>query len=161
MPTLKLPTLRRSAKAQVQQAIDFGEFARAAAPDQSTNQRKRAPRVRLDPLERDVQWAILQLLARHPKVAFAGRFNSGAVRTEYAGKDGKAKRGFYRMNSIPGFSDIHGMLKGGRALYIEVKRRGEKPTDEQAAFLAQVVANGGFGMVADDVQQVADALEKA
>lgn len=157
MPTLKLPALRRSAKAQVQQAIDFGEFARSVGPDQ----RKRAPRVRLDPLERDVQAAILQLLARHPKVAFAGRFNCGAVRTEHKGKDGKVKRGYYKMNSIPGFSDIHGMLKEGRALYIEVKRRGEKPTDEQATFLAQVVANGGFGMVADDAQQVADALEKA
>lgn len=155
MPTLKLPTLRRSAKAQVQQAIDFGEFARTVDP----NQRKRAPRVRLDPLERDVQAAILQLLARHPKVAFAGRFNRGAVRTEHKGKDGNVKRGYYQMNSIPGFSDIHGMLKGGRALYIEVKRRGEKPTDEQATFLAQVGAHGGFGMVADDAQQVADALE--
>lgn len=143
MPTMKLPTLRRSAKAQVQQAMDFGAFARASDPDQ----RKRAPRVRLDPLERDVQAAILQLLHHHPKVAFAGRFNRGAVRTERKGKDGKVRRGYYQMNTIPGFSDIHGMLKGGRAFYIEVKRRGERPTLEQSSFLELVVAHGGLGMV--------------
>lgn len=154
---MKLPTARRSAKAQVQQAIDFCEFARAVAPEQS----KRAKRVRLDPLEADVQRAILALLAVHPKVAFAGRFNSGAVVTEHTGKSGKSKRGFYRMNSIPGFSDIHGMLKGGRALYVEVKRRGEHLRTDQATFLELVRLHGGLGIVAYDVQQVVDALGEA
>ena len=154
---MKLPTVRRSAKAQVQQAIDFGEFARAAAPEQH----KRAKRVRLDPLEADVQRAVLALLAVHPRVAFAGRFNSGAVVTEYTSKSGKSKRGFYRMNSIPGFSDIHGMLKGGRALYVEVMRRGEYLRPEQATFLELVRLHGGLGIVAYDVQQVADALAEA
>ena len=151
-----MPTARRSAKAQVQQAIDFGEFARAVAPERAKPQR-----VRLDPLEADVQRAVLALLAVHPKVAFAGRFNSGAVLTEHTGRDGKSKRGFYRMNSIPGFSDIHGMLKSGRALYVEVKRRGEHLRPEQATFLELVRLHGGLGIVAYDVRQVVDALAEA
>ena len=157
---MKLPTARRSAKAQVQQAIDFGEFARAVAAV-APEQQKRAKRVRLDPLEADVQRAIMDLLAVHPKVAFAGRFNSGAVVTEHTGKNGKSKRGFYRMNTIPGFSDIHGMLKTGRALYVEVKRRGEYLRPEQATFLELVRLHGGLGIVAYDAQQVADALAEA
>jgi len=156
MPSLKLPTARRSARAQVQQAIDFGEFARAVAP-----QGAKPKRVRLDPLEADVQRAVLALLAVHPRVAFAGRFNSGAVVTEHTSKSGKSKRGLSRINSIPGFSDIHGMLKGGRALYVEVKRRGEYLRPEQATFLELVRLHGGLGIVAYDVQQVADALAEA
>lgn len=119
--------------------------------------RERKPRAALltpkpaaAPLEKDIQKAILQALKLHPMVAFVGRFNSGvAVNT-----DGNVSR-YTRFNTVAGFPDIHGMLQGGTAFYIEVKRPGGKPSDEQRDFLALIKRNGGRGGIAYSVE---DAL---
>lgn len=46
-----------------------------------------------------------------------------------------------------GYSDLHGMVKGGRYFALEVKQPGENPTDEQAQFLSAVKAGGGIAAV--------------
>lgn len=103
------------------------------------------------PLEIDIQRAIVDALKRHPKVSFVGRFNRGsAIRTDAKG------RGYYtKFNSVPGFPDLHGMLKGGASWYIEVKRPGGVTTEEQADFLAGIKRDGGLAGIAMSVE---DAL---
>lgn len=111
----------------------------------------------LIPLERDVQRAIIEYLSAHRSVAFYGRFNSGTAITG----DAQGNTRYTRFNTIKGFPDIHGMMKGGRALYIEVKRPGGKLTDEQAEFLKKVRDSGGIGFMAESVEDVAVALTAA
>ena len=149
MATLRLPR-PRTARAQVQEALDFGGFAAAAGA-----KRPKAKRVRIDPSEGQAQAAVLQLLAHHPRVAFAGRFNRGAFVRE--GKDGK--RNFYRMNTVEGFSDIHGMFIGGLAFYIEMKRAGEPPTPEQQGFLDLIKRHGGLAIVGYSADQVYEEIK--
>jgi hypothetical protein len=111
------------------------------------------------PLEGDIQKTILSALRKHHRVAWVGRFNSGAYRTEYKGKSG-----FYKFQYMPkGLSmcDLAGMLTDGRFFGLEVKRPGWKgPSDEreesQAAFLDLVVKHGG---VASFVTCLDDALD--
>lgn len=108
-----------------------------------------------EPLEADIQSAILELLARHSKVAWAGRINSGAAMLP--GKGGKLRP--VRFNSIEGISDIIGQMADGRFLAIEVKRPSwRKPSDErekaQAAFLGQVLHAGGVAFFARSVDEV-------
>ena len=111
------------------------------------------------PLEKDVQTSILHLLARHPKVAWASRFNSGAAWL-------KAKGGRERpvkFNTCDGCSDILGQMRDGRFLAIEVKRPGwKKPKDqhefEQEDFLRRVTQNRGVAFFATSPQEVADML---
>ncbi len=80
-------------------------------------QRRTAPKQTNEPQERDIQRAILDYLHLHPKVAFIGRFNSGAVQSNYNGH-----ASYVRFHTIKGFPDLHGCTKSGRAIYLEVKR---------------------------------------
>ncbi len=57
-----------------------------------------------------------------------------------------------------GVADICGILKGGRAFYLEVKYRG-KLTLEQEAFLANVRDNGGIGEVVRTFNDVVKVLD--
>ena len=100
------------------------------------------------PLEKDIQRAILAALRLHPCIAFVGRFNRGVMQSTYQGRDS-----YTQFNTVPGFPDIHGMLKGGAAFYIEVKRPGKKPDDTQANFLASVTRHGGIAGVATSVEE--------
>lgn len=101
------------------------------------------------PLERDVQAAILDLLAL--RRAEAVRTNSGAV---------KVGTRFVRFNKTPGCSDILCCYRG-RFLALEIKRDAkEKPTDDQAAFLAAVRDAGGVGEVVWSIEQVAAILDR-
>ncbi len=108
------------------------------------------------PLEKDVQADILATLKAHPLVAFVGRFNRGTAISEYNGK-----KSYTRFNTVDGFPDLHGMLKGGAAFYIEVKRKlpdGRKPiqpSDDQREFIDMVKRNYGRAGVAYSVE---DAL---
>lgn len=86
------------------------------------------------PLERDELRACLEYLQTHPLVAWAVRMNVGAMRDEER----------FVQFGFTGCSDILGMLKGGRFLAFEVKRKGKKPTDDQAAFLKKVAEGGGL-----------------
>ncbi len=108
----------------------------------------------LEATEREIQKSILDYLRAHPKVAWAHRFNRGMVRSEYNGRES-----FTQFNTCKGFSDIHFLLKGGRAGYCEVKRPGGKLTDDQAAFLKDCTAGGALAFMATSAQDVANALK--
>lgn len=106
---------------------------------------KRAP----VPLERDILGAVLQYLNLHKNVAWATRFNVGAMYIE--------KR--YVSFGFKGLSDIIGQLKDGRMLAVEVKRPGKLPTADQEAFMRLVNSSGGLAFWADDVFDVEEKLK--
>lgn len=119
--------------------------------------RKRAPAQPSGrPLEKDVQKAILSMIRWRKDVIFYGRFNRGTA--VFNGAQGNKQHVVF--NTVPGFSDIHGMLVGGRAFYIEVKRDSkEKPTSDQQEFLDKVKAGGGIAGVAWSVEMAQDLLD--
>jgi hypothetical protein len=106
--------------------------------------------------EADIQRAILRYLRLHPKVEFAGRFNRGAVAATY-----KGRTSFVRFNTIEGFPDIHGLLRDGRALYVEVKRPGARPTEAQQQFIERAVRAGAVAIVATSLEDVQAVLDRA
>lgn len=109
------------------------------------------------PLEKDVQNAILHAIRWRTDVVFYGRFNRGTA--VYYSADGNPRHVIF--NTVPGFSDIHGMLTNGRAFYIEVKRDSkEKPTPAQLEFIAKVKAGGGIAGVAWTVEMAQDILDQ-
>lgn len=60
-----------------------------------------------------------------------------------------------------GMADLHGMLSsqyGGKYFALEIKRPGEKPTDEQLAFLDAVRAGGGIAAVVRGYEDVPSLL---
>ena len=82
---------------------------------------------------------------------FHWRQNTGAVKVDDR----------YIRFSVPGISDIIGMLPNGRFLAIEVKREiGGKLSAEQKDFLDTVNEHGGFGIVVCSVQELIDKLAK-
>ena len=103
--------------------------------------------------EKDVQSAVLEALAFHPRVAFFWRQNTGGMQDENVNKVRFA---------FKGCSDILGMLRDGRFLAIEVKRPGGPgPTPEQRAFLAKVRVGGGVGFVVRSLDDLKEGLEAA
>ena len=110
------------------------------------------------PSEHDVQVSILALLRHHPKVAKAIRYNSGRFRLP--GAPGERDR-WFSANDCPGHSDIAGVLKGGRAFYLEVKKPGKssKPGDAQDTFLTEMAFAGALAAEVSSVDQVVKLLE--
>ncbi len=53
-----------------------------------------------------------------------------------------------------GISDIVGTLEGGRSIYIEVKRPGEKLRENQRAFLKRMESMGAMVMVVESLDEV-------
>ena len=109
-----------------------------------------------NPLEKDILRAILAALRIHPRVAFVGRFNRGAIQSSYNGNTS-----YTQFNTVPGFPDIHGMLRGGAAFYIECKRLGGKTSDKQSNFLGIIAANGGICGVATSVEEALRIIDGA
>jgi hypothetical protein len=62
----------------------------------------------------------------------------------------------------PGESDLYGHLPtpDHRAIFVEVKRPGRKPTPEQLDFLNRANARGDIGLWCDDPRQIAETLPK-
>lgn len=119
---------------------------------------KRAPSNRSEnPYEVDVQREILDALKRRSDVVFVGRFNSGTSMDTNA--HGETR--YTRFNTVPGFTDIHGMMTAGRAFYVEVKRpiRPTPVTKDQQEFMERVRKGGGLVGVANSVQQAHDILD--
>jgi hypothetical protein len=85
----------------------------------------------------------------------AWRQNTGMAK--YENKDGKERRVKF---GIPGMSDVGGYFRGGRALYIEVKREDGKLTQNQLNFLQNAHDMGCFAVVARSIDDVKFALEK-
>ena len=116
----------------------------------------RAPRPRAAPgadgrpLERDILRAIMGYLHLCPAVAFVGRFNSGTM--EEAGR-------FVKMSTLDGFPDIHGCMRGGRALYIEVKRHDGRLSKSQSEFLERATSAGALAFVARSLDDVIAVIQ--
>lgn len=105
-------------------------------------------RGRLATPERDILAGCLQLLNVHPKVAWAERMNTGAMKLD----DRYVKFGF------PGLSDIIGQLKTGQMLAVECKREGKLPTSDQNRFLFVVNNSGGFACWVDSIDKLTKLL---
>lgn len=144
-------TARRGAMLRFDSEDDlFAHRARQARRDARNNASRARPVI----AERDVQASVLAFLRKHPRVAWAQRFNSGV--TKISNADGTER--FIRF-AFKGCSDILGMLRGGRFLAVECKRAGERPTDEQRAFIDAVNGGGGLAFVACSIDDVARALQ--
>lgn len=85
------------------------------------------------------------------------RQNQGGVSAEYKGR----KRFIQFTRGQKGVSDIIGLLPGGRFLAVEAKVGRNKPTEDQAAFLAKVNAAGGLGIVVYSVDELIAKLDAA
>lgn len=116
-------------------------------------------------LEASVINEVSSLLAKHPKVLFAVRQNSGAAFLK--GRDGKDMPvWFYKCITSPDkmrISDFWGILRDGRMFGFECKRRNwTKPTDqrelEQLAFLKMIENSGGIGRFVTCAEDVMGAL---
>lgn len=103
------------------------------------------------PLEKEIQKTIIAALELRRDVVFAGRFNRGQAVATYNGETR-----YTPFNSVKGFPDIHGLLVGGRAFYIEVKRPAplyEEPTEDQQDFLDAARVAGAVAGVATSVEE--------
>lgn len=116
--------------------------------------------------ERDILSAVLDLLHKHPAVAFAYRANTrcGYVlghgvydRLIATGAIKKGEAQFLRFN-FKGAADITGMLRGGKRFECEVKADRGVVSDEQTAFIEAVNGGGGLAFVARSVNDVMRGL---
>lgn len=104
------------------------------------------------PLEKEIQTAILEAIALRRDVVFVGRFNRGQAMA--TNERGEVR--YTPFNSVPGFPDIHGLLVGGKAFYIEVKRpppNYRKPDKDQRDFLDEARVAGACAGVACSVEE--------
>lgn len=92
--------------------------------------------------ETDIQTAIRIELSK--RGCFVQRTNSATLYT----KDGRPVR-----IGIPGQSDLCGHRPDGRAFYIEVKKPGEKPRENQERFLRQMRDSGALAGIAHSVEE--------
>lgn len=92
--------------------------------------------------ETDIQTAIRIELSRRGCIVH--RTNSGKYYTE----DGRPIR-----IGIPGQSDLQGHRPDGRCFYIEVKRPGQKPRQNQQDFLEAMRNTGALAGVAHSVEE--------
>lgn len=107
------------------------------------------------PLESNIQSLILEYLPKDSRVGMFWRQNTGGA--PLPGRGG-AKQ-IVRFGT-KGICDILGVLNGGRALAIEVKRPGAKPNTHQQRFIDSFNATGGYAFIATSVQDVVDQLNK-
>jgi hypothetical protein len=108
----------------------------------------RATRAVVKPVEKDIQNAIVAYLrTRYGAVVI--RYNSGVMES-----DGPGGKRFTKFNDAPGHSDLGGVLPGGRAFYMEIKRPGNRPTEKQQAFLDRMAKAGAIVGVATCLEDV-------
>lgn len=100
--------------------------------------------------EKAVLNGVLELLRRHPKVAWAARINSGAYKTP----DGR----FIRFG-FTGCPDIIGQMKDGRFLAVETKAEDGRVTQEQQAVLDNILKNNGVAGVARSLSDAMNIVE--
>lgn len=174
------PTLRDQ-RESVNKALDhYALLSGRPTPEGMKNviAPRRAQAARRD-LEGPVISAISELLAVHPRVIWAARFNSGMA--SYEAKSGRYApvwfHKFLRMPEPMRMPDFFGLTGDTvmptflnpqpsgclRFIAIEAKAPGwTKPRDarerEQAAFLAMIRSAGGIGIFATSAEQVAEAL---
>ena len=104
------------------------------------------------PLEKEIQKTIIEAIELRRDVVFVGRFNRGqAVERSAYGEER-----YIWFNTVKGFPDIHGLLIGGKAFYLEVKRPPpdyEAPTKDQREFLESAYKAGAYAGVVTSVEE--------
>lgn len=110
---------------------------------------------RPEPKEADVLKTVLRALELHPAVAKVWRMNTGAGK--FLRSSGASQ--FMRFG-FKGSPDIYGYMKGGRAIYCEVKRPSGVVSPEQAAFIQQAQEAGCVAFIARGAECVALAMNK-
>ena len=133
----------------------FDEF-RERHPE-SKRRIARADAIHKEPLERDIQKAIIQALRLHPRVLKVTRFNSGG--SMHRDRYGNEQLVLFSSEPVP---DLFVLLKGGFA-WLEVKRPSFKATrdereERQARFLACVREAGGIGCFVRSVDEALAAI---
>ena len=106
------------------------------------------------PTEAQVQASIVEAITKL-RLGQCVRYNSGGMYN--------TAEQFIRFNSAKGHSDLAGVLNGGRAYYLEIKRPGWKgPKDDrehdQAAFLDRMRAAGAIAEFVTSVDAALAAL---
>lgn len=101
------------------------------------------------PTEAQTQKVILEYL-QGIKHYFCWRNNTGVMNTPSVGN---AKSRFIRFGKV-GSGDILGMTHSGRFFSVEVKRKGNKPTDFQMEFMNRVKQEGGIALIAYSLDDV-------
>ncbi len=99
-----------------------------------------------DMTEKQIQDLMIEFLQYQPRT-FIWRQNSGAMFKEYTDKNNETHRHGWRASSVAGVSDILGVWNG-IAIAIEVKKPGNKPTDNQREFLDHFAKAGGLAICA-------------
>jgi len=92
--------------------------------------------------ENDLKKAILSYLHFHKIPAW--RINSGAIKIQDR----------YIRFSVPGISDIVGVLPDGRILAVETKSAGNRLTPAQKDFLDTITRNNGVAVVAYSINDI-------
>jgi len=119
----------------------------------------------LEPTETEVSRACQRLLDLHPRVALWWRSNTGAGyvlspatyrRLVSAGRIQPRDAAWVRWGAGVGAPDLQGILAGGRALAVEIKKRGMRPSSEQLAWLAKATEAGALATWVDSL----DGLER-
>ena len=100
-------------------------------------------------LEKEIQRAILDYL-RIKKVVCFKFSNQNFTRN-------KKKEVIPYPGGYAGVSDIIGCLPDGRFLAVEVKRKGNMPTEAQAEFLKSVIKQGGVAIIARSINDIIKA----
>lgn len=107
------------------------------------------------PLERTIQHDIRLALGLEPGLVLWRNSTGHAVEFDKRGNKREFDYGL-----CVGSSDLIGCL-AGRFIALEVKRPGERPTQQQVAFLNVVRFNGGFGAVVHSVDEARAAIKRA
>lgn len=100
--------------------------------------------------EREVIKEVGSALKHHPRVAWARRMNSGALRDD---------RGQLVRFGAMGMLDYIGQLTNGLLLAVECKAEDGRLSTAQESFLRMIQANGGVAFVARGAEDVMRNLE--
>lgn len=113
--------------------------------------------MRLKPLEREIQTAIIEAVWRVHGIKLYRTDAGGAGMRHDPTKPVRGTTG------LPaGFPDLLGIIPPhGRALFIEVKRPGQKPRQNQLDMLALFAEQGAVAFWADSVDGVLSKLKEA
>lgn len=110
------------------------------------------------PRRRDEEAALQRAIVQHLKLRAAPNVLWFKITNE--GKCSKAMGAEMKRQGLrPGAADLALVIKG-RAYFLELKKRGEKPTEAQKQFMADALAAGADYAWADNINDALTLLER-